>query len=325
MRGNFGPASGVLGIALAAALLASCSSGPSSSASTATTSRASPSGAQSASEQGAFCNAAKVFGSGIALPSGPSPVSNGTLSLPQLEGFKSALVTMRTDAPAAIRSDVDQLVSAWGPVISDLIDAYRNPGSTLPPSYAAGKKTAGDEYTGSQGSTESSWVYFHCQGGTGPTGTQSTTTSMVPATAAPTTTSSPPATAPSVPDLFVSTGATPPPGELYTWPHFPSSIQLNDNNWISGMSWSAGSQSASASGTYYTDLSCNGPAASCPPAAEGTVEFSATQRETCTVHYADPSTDSQESTQATVFDHLQYAQVSGSQAGQTYSFPSPCS
>ena len=102
-----------------------------------------------------------------------------------------------------------------------------------------------------------------------------------------------PSAASSIPDLFVYTAAIPPPGELFAWPKFPTKIQQDDNDWISGITWSARPQSASGSGTFYTDLSCSGPAAGCPPVAEGTVELSATLPETCTVTFADPSTGAQ--------------------------------
>ncbi len=142
---------------------------------------------------------------------------------------------------------------------------------------------------------------------------------------APVTSSPSPAAASAIPDLFVYTAAIPPPGELFVWPGFPTRIQRDDNDWISGITWSAGPQSASGTGTFYTDLSCSGPAASCPPVAEGTVEFSATSPETCTVTFANPSTGAQQSEQADVYDHLQYTEVGGSQSGQDVTLPSPCS
>ena len=134
-----------------------------------------------------------------------------------------------------------------------------------------------------------------------------------------------PSAASSIPDLFVSTAAIPPPGELFAWPKFPTKIQEDDNDWISGIIWSARPQSASGSGTFSTDLSCSGPAASCPPVTEGTVEFSATLPETCTVTFADPSTGAQQSERADVYGHLQYTEVSGPHPGQTVTMPSPCS
>ena len=128
-----------------------------------------------------------------------------------------------------------------------------------------------------------------------------------------------------IPDLFVYTAAIAPPGELLAWPEFPTTIQLDDNDWISEITWSAGPQSTSGSGTFYTDLSCSGPAASCPPTAEGTVELTATLPETCTVTFADPSTGAQRSEQAYVFDRLEYRVTSGPTTGQVYAFSSPCS
>ncbi len=142
---------------------------------------------------------------------------------------------------------------------------------------------------------------------------------------APVTSSPAPTAASAIPDLFVYTAAIPPPGELFAWPKFPTRIQQDDNDWISGITWSARPQSASGSGTFYTDLSCSGPAASCPPVAEGTVEFSATSPETCTVAFADPSTGAQQSEQADVYDHLQYTEVSGPHPGQTATLSSACS
>ncbi len=129
---------------------------------------------------------------------------------------------------------------------------------------------------------------------------------------------------PVIPDLFVSTAAIPPPGELFVWPDFPTTIARDDNDWMAGITWSAGPQSATGSGTLYTDLSCTGPAAACPPTAEGTVEFSATLPETCIVTFVSPSTGVRQSEQAHVYGHLQYTQVSGSQPGQIVILPSPC-
>ncbi len=142
---------------------------------------------------------------------------------------------------------------------------------------------------------------------------------------APVASSPPPTAASGIPDLFVYTAAIPPPGELFVWPEFPTRIEIDDNGWISGISWSAGSQSASGTGTLYTDLSCSGPAASCPPVAEGSVILNATAPDTCTVSFFNPSTGLQQSEQADVYDGLQYTEVSGSQSGQTVTLPSPCS
>ncbi len=126
-------------------------------------------------------------------------------------------------------------------------------------------------------------------------------------------------------DLFVSTAAVPPPGELFVWPAFPTRIQRDDNDWISGITWSASPQGASGRGTFFTDLSCSGPAANCPPKAEAAVELRATVPETCIVTFTNPSTGAQQSEQAVVYDHLQYTELSGSQSDQTVTLPSPCS
>lgn len=126
------------------------------------------------------------------------------------------------------------------------------------------------------------------------------------------------------PDLFVSTAAIPPPGELFVWPNFPTTIARDDNDWMAGITWSAGLQSASGSGTLFTDLSCSGSAAACPPTAEGTVEFSATLPETCIVTFVNPSTGVQESERAHVYGHLQYTEERGPQPGQVVVLPSPC-
>lgn len=155
--------------------------------------------------------------------------------------------------------------------------------------------------------------------------TTSTTISRSSSAPAPVASSPAPTAAPAIPDLFVSTAAVPPPGELSVWPKFPAMIEMDDNDWISGITWSAGPESASGSGTSYTDLSCSGSAASCPPTAEGTVELSATSPETCTVRFADQSTGAQQSEQALVFDHLQYTATSGPTTGKVYTFSPPCS
>ncbi len=137
--------------------------------------------------------------------------------------------------------------------------------------------------------------------------------------------SRPPTAASTIPDLFVHTAAVAPPGELFVWPEFPASIEMDDNDWIAGITWTASQTGASGAGTSYTDLSCNGPAAACPPTAEGSIEFSATQPETCTVDFADQSTGAQQSEQALVFDHLQYTVTSGPTTGKVYTFSPPCS
>lgn len=137
--------------------------------------------------------------------------------------------------------------------------------------------------------------------------------------------SSSPATASAIPDLFVYTAAMPSPGELFVWPRFPPMIEMDDNDWISGITWTASEISASGSGAFYTDLTCGGPAASCPPTDEGTVEFRATQPKTCTVTFADQSTGKPQSEQALVFDRLLYILTSGPNTGKVYSFSSPCS
>ena len=155
--------------------------------------------------------------------------------------------------------------------------------------------------------------------------TTSTAISRSSSVPAPAKSSPAPTAASAIPDLFVYTAAIPPPGELFAWPRFPTRIQQDDNDWISGITWSARPQSASGSGTFYTDLSCSGPAASCPPTAEGMVEFSATSPKTCTVRFADQSTGAQQSEQALVFDHLQYTVTSGPTTGKVYTFSSPCS
>ena len=144
--------------------------------------------------------------------------------------------------------------------------------------------------------------------------TSSSFTAPVPSASAP----------PVVPDLFVSTAAIPPPGELFVWPDFPTTIARDDNDWVGGITWSAGPQSASGSGTLYTDLSCIGPAATCPSTAEGTVEFSATLPKTCVVTFASPSTGVLQSKRAHVYGHLQYTEMTGSQPGQVVTLPSPC-
>lgn len=62
------------------------------------------------------------------------------------------------------------------------------------------------------------------------------------------------------PQLYVLTGAV--PGVLYSWPHFPEGIQLNNDTGISGLRWSRGSLGAArASGRFSEDLctkSCAG-------------------------------------------------------------------
>ncbi len=158
-------------------------------------------------------------------------------------------------------------------------------------------------------------------GGASPTGT-ATPASVAPSSATETTPSTPSSTVSATPDLFVSNAMT---DALYTWPGFPATIYLDDNDWISGITWSGGPQSSSGRGTFYTNLSCGAPAASCPPTAEGTFELSATEPETCTVTVTDPQTGNRQPEQAYVYNKLQYRELSGPQPGKVVDFNPACS
>ncbi|MHB8288257.1 MAG: DUF4232 domain-containing protein [Acidimicrobiales bacterium] len=284
----------VAGTLCAMALItAGCSSSPR------TSSRSSP--RYPGAEAGAYC---KNLQAGLRSQGNVTQISS-----PQAQTFFSRLdhdfAKAVSEAPASLRSATQTLADTYRHLGQEVAShGYkRSYNDNLQPAVAGFLNEA------------TPWLKAHCRGYGG--ASMTTRASITPP--APTTTSPQQA-----PDLFVSTGATAPPGALYSWPQFPASIHLDDNDWIAGITWTASPTGASGTGTSYTDLSCAGPAASCPPTAEGTVKLSATQPETCTVHFADQSTDAQRSEQALVFDHLQYTLTSGPSAGRVYTFSAPC-
>jgi hypothetical protein len=154
------------------------------------------------------------------------------------------------------------------------------------------------------------------------TTTTSTTTSTTTTTTTPATTTT---TAPAVPDLFVSDADIVPPGVLYSWPHFPASIGLDDNDSIGGLHWSlVGSSEAVGDGTTYTDT-CGGQAGphTCPPT--GSVELIASDPTTCLVHFYNLATGTVDAERALVYDSLVAHYLSpGNQYLKGRQFSSPC-
>ncbi len=252
----------------------------------------------------AFCAAAKAVATGLVGTGGPQALSAKTV--PAIEKMQGALATMRAGAPAPIRSDVAQVTTAWSPVLADVVAGAKHPGQKPPASFAHEGSRAVSVLLGAPGTAIGAWADAHCPGY---------------ATTTPTALSTPTASSPAVPDLFVLTPST---RALYAWSRFPATIRMDDNDWIGGITWTAGPTGAAGSGASYTDLSCSGAAASCPATVEGTVELAATQPETCTVHFADQSPGALQSEQALVFDHLRYTVTSGPAVGRVYTFPSPC-
>lgn len=130
-------------------------------------------------------------------------------------------------------------------------------------------------------------------------------------------------TAAAIPDLFVETAAIPPPGALYAWPEYPTLVEMDDNDWIGSITWRASSTAASGTGRFFTDLSCNGPAASCPPTVVGAVLLSASEPTTCTVTFAVEGSGVVRSEQVLVFDRLEDTLTTPT-GTSTHVFPSPC-
>ena len=161
------------------------------------------------------------------------------------------------------------------------------------------------------------------------TTTTTTTTTVASTTTTSTTTTTTPATttttAPAVPDLFVSNGYIVPPGVLYSWPHFPVSIGLDDNDSIGGLHWNlVGTSEAVGIGTTDTDMCGDQPGPhTCPPT--GSVEVVASDPTTCVVHFYDPETETVDAERALVYDSLVAHYLSpGNQYLKGRQFSPPC-
>jgi len=366
-----------------------------------------------------FCTATKTVVTGLVGTGGSQALSAKTVQA--IEKVQGALATMRAGAPAPIRSDVDQVDTAWSPLLAELLAGAKHPGSKPSASFERDGNKAIKVLRGASGTAIGAWADAHCPGYAKlPTTTISPPTSGPPATSQASTTgvwdqpaphtvvlrqvpnmaveqladatligrlgdfqadvapftclngeslnvwSAPAefpnelvvhngrqgtqcaygtwvfsettaATSPSsttlasgTPDLFVSTGAVRPPGQLYTWPYYPTRIQMDNDDWIAGTSpstainWTASPNSAAGSGVFWTTLCSNGPGNNCT-SSKGAVELSASQPLFCTVSFEDPATGTTQSKQVEVFTHLDYRFISGTSYGQTYTFPSPCS
>lgn len=139
----------------------------------------------------------------------------------------------------------------------------------------------------------------------------------------------PPSSQPT-PDLFVSTAATPFPGWIYRWPNYPVAIRMDSDDQIGGISpaapisWTAGPGDASAAGVWWSTLCSGTPGNNCSHSAGG-VRLYATAPRTCMVRFANRSTGATESQELDVFTDFSFQFTSGPSAGQTHSFPQPCS
>jgi hypothetical protein len=160
---------------------------------------------------------------------------------------------------------------------------------------------------------------------TSTTTTSTTTTTTISTTTTTTTPATTTTTAPAVPDLFVSDADIVPPGVLYSWPHFPVSIGLDDNDSIGGLHWSVvGASEAVGVGTTYTDM-CGGQPGphSCPPT--GSVQLIASDPTTCLVHFYNLATGTVDAKPVLVYDSLVAHYLSpGNQYLNGRQFSPPC-
>lgn len=272
----------------------------------------------------AFCTAAVPTMAALetASSSGSSPSTTlSSWSSSRLTKTREKLSTMSASAPAAVRGDVDQLARAWSQLLTGVLSSLHHAGSAQPATPTHGASQAAGLLAGRAGVAVNTWTRSHCRGFVTPAVT-TTTTTLPP--------SSLPTPLPSTPDLFVSTAATPPPGQLYSWPNYPTKISLDNSSWIGGtsptggISWVATPTSAAGLGTAWSGACTGKPGNNCTHTS-GSVSLSASQPQTCTVTYEDPTTGATNAQQVEVFSHFQYRFTSGASAGRTFNFPSPCS
>lgn len=147
------------------------------------------------------------------------------------------------------------------------------------------------------------------------TTTSTTTTTMSPA---------PPSTAaiPATPDLYVGTGAN--LGSLYPEPDFPFRIQVDNHDYVTGLSWTGMGPTTDAVGTGTYDFdTCS------PDCAAGTyqtyaVKLTASRPAHCTVQVYDSSTGGYTPQLTYVYDILQ-ASLQDAGATPTPKFSPACS
>ncbi len=154
---------------------------------------------------------------------------------------------------------------------------------------------------------------------TAPTATPSTAPTATPSTA-PTATPVPSSTTPpaQTPDLYITTGAI--LGSLYSWPDFPSTIQLYNTGYLGNLSWvSSNPQSASAHGIY---VSCNyalpGPCSGNMVSSQ--IEIIASDPQYCTVKIWNQTTGQSSFVHAYIFDGLDLINTGGSTQQPPFTF-----
>lgn len=129
-----------------------------------------------------------------------------------------------------------------------------------------------------------------------------------------------------VADLYIETGAIPPPGELFYWPTYPSIIQLDNDDWIAGSTsgkaipWTPTSSGIQATVTEWGSLCGSTPGNSCIH-SNGTGLLVASNPQMCNVNASNYSGMSGQIMQARVYASFKFI----SSTGSTYTFTSPCS
>ncbi len=130
---------------------------------------------------------------------------------------------------------------------------------------------------------------------------------------------------PNVADLYVVTGAIPPPGVLFYWPTYPSLIQLDNDDWIAGATskgvipWTPTSTGVQAAVTEWGTLCSTSPGNSCLH-SEGTGTLVAANPKMCTINASNYSGSSGQIVQARVYTSFKFVNSNGT----IHTFPSPC-
>ncbi|MHB8244296.1 MAG: hypothetical protein ACYDGN_02925 [Acidimicrobiales bacterium] len=109
----------------------------------------------------AFCVATKMVVAGL-VGRGSQALSPKTV--PAIEKVQEALATMRAGAPAPIRSDVDQVVTVWSPLVAELLAGAKHPGSKPPASFERDGNKAIKVLFGVPGTAIGVWAGAHCPG-----------------------------------------------------------------------------------------------------------------------------------------------------------------
>ncbi len=100
--------------------------------------------------------------------------------------------------------------------------------------------------------------------------------------------------------LYVSTSAT--PGDLYTWPEFPTSIQLDNYDAVNDLTWTRLASTVTATGGYEYDA-CN-PNCAADSYVDASVQITLAQPVECTIEVEDAATGKTSAQRALVYSSI---------------------